>query len=315
MHLPGVVVPQGTKSHYVRCIKPNDLMRAGLIGRNRVVEQLKCAGVLEVVRLSRAGYPYRLTHADFFFRYRPCLSTTTERRMHLKVPRTLSASSAGDQCMQLMDALTTMFAFNATDAASAAYAVQKGRTKIFLSKDTYNQLEGARARLVYESSTRIQALCRGHRYRTWFKLARVAGRVIRAMLRRGAFRRCVGERILAKRALLKRMEEARVAREAAERLAQQERAAREQLEAEQQRQAQLQQQQQQVLKEKESAAAVAATKTPLKAQSSVKLQSPAAESYRGPVITAAALQSLNASLGEEATDALVTKKTSSKHQR
>jgi len=30
-----------------------------------VLQQLKCCGVLEVVRISRAGYPTRMTHQEF----------------------------------------------------------------------------------------------------------------------------------------------------------------------------------------------------------------------------------------------------------
>jgi myosin-5 len=61
---------RATHPHYVRCIKPNDLNTHGTFWRNRVVEQLRCGGVLEAVRVARAGYPTRLTHLEFVLRYR-----------------------------------------------------------------------------------------------------------------------------------------------------------------------------------------------------------------------------------------------------
>lgn len=36
---------------------------------SQVVEQLRCAGMIEAVRISRAAYPYRLLHEDFMNRF------------------------------------------------------------------------------------------------------------------------------------------------------------------------------------------------------------------------------------------------------
>ena len=44
-----------TSPHYIRCLKPNGDMRPGLFESDMVVEQLECGGVLEAVRVSRAG--------------------------------------------------------------------------------------------------------------------------------------------------------------------------------------------------------------------------------------------------------------------
>ena len=193
---------QSTTAHYVRCIKPNDQARSGLVNRCRVVEQLKCAGVLEVVRLARSGYPYRMTHEEFFHRFRPVLTPDREKRMQVSVPKTLAASKfkdSGDACMALLDVLFDLLFKTSKATFSQAYTCQKGRSKIFMPKDTYNLLEGARARLVYESSTKIQALGRGFRYRRWFLRARVSGKRIRRFLRNKAFKRAVMFRVFKKR--------------------------------------------------------------------------------------------------------------------
>ena len=36
----------------------------------QVVEQLRSAGMVEAIRISRAAYPYRLTYHDFMLRFR-----------------------------------------------------------------------------------------------------------------------------------------------------------------------------------------------------------------------------------------------------
>ena len=58
-----------TSPHYVRCLKPNDQNVCDLFNRVRIVEQLACGGVLEAVRVSRAGFPIRLARTQFLARY------------------------------------------------------------------------------------------------------------------------------------------------------------------------------------------------------------------------------------------------------
>jgi myosin V len=58
-----------TVPHYVRCLKPNDDLAPDYFEPKNVVEQLRCGGVLEAVRVSRAGYPTRYPHEVFLARY------------------------------------------------------------------------------------------------------------------------------------------------------------------------------------------------------------------------------------------------------
>jgi ankyrin repeat protein len=58
-----------TVPHYVRCLKPNDELVADYFEPKNIVEQLRCGGVLEAVRVSRAGYPTRYPHDVFTARY------------------------------------------------------------------------------------------------------------------------------------------------------------------------------------------------------------------------------------------------------
>ncbi|KAL7579862.1 hypothetical protein ACA910_004873 [Epithemia clementina (nom. ined.)] len=58
-----------TVPHYIRCLKPNDELIPDYFEPKNVVEQLRCGGVLEAVRVSRAGYPTRYPHDVFLARY------------------------------------------------------------------------------------------------------------------------------------------------------------------------------------------------------------------------------------------------------
>lgn len=60
---------ESTTPHFIRCIKPNAKQLPGIYDEDLVLQQLKCCGVLEVVRISRAGYPTRMTHQEFARRY------------------------------------------------------------------------------------------------------------------------------------------------------------------------------------------------------------------------------------------------------
>lgn len=58
-----------TVPHYIRCLKPNDDLVPDMFEPKNIVEQLRCGGVLEAVRVSRAGYPTRYPHELFMGRY------------------------------------------------------------------------------------------------------------------------------------------------------------------------------------------------------------------------------------------------------
>ena len=58
-----------TVPHYIRCLKPNDDLVPDYFEPKNIVEQLRCGGVLEAVRVSRAGYPTRYPHDIFMARY------------------------------------------------------------------------------------------------------------------------------------------------------------------------------------------------------------------------------------------------------
>ncbi|KAF1898822.1 hypothetical protein Lal_00018942 [Lupinus albus] len=60
---------ESTKPHFVHCIRPNNKQLPGIYDEDLVLQQLRCCGVLEAARISRVGYPTRMTHQEFSRRY------------------------------------------------------------------------------------------------------------------------------------------------------------------------------------------------------------------------------------------------------
>ncbi|XP_061091001.1 unconventional myosin-X [Conger conger] len=106
---------------FVRCIKPNMEKNASIFNPEVVLNQLRYSGMLETVKIRRAGFPVRRTFKDFFSRYKIIFkdkSTTSEEKR---------------KCTDLL----TQY-----DKAKAEW--QLGRTKVFLKESLEQRLEKAR---------------------------------------------------------------------------------------------------------------------------------------------------------------------------
>jgi myosin-5 len=59
-----------TKTRYIRCIKPNTQKAPLLMEHQSTVEQLRCAGVVAAVTISRSAFPNRLEHLSVLDRFK-----------------------------------------------------------------------------------------------------------------------------------------------------------------------------------------------------------------------------------------------------
>ncbi|XP_069686515.1 unconventional myosin IC isoform X2 [Periplaneta americana] len=66
---------------YIRCIKPNDEQKSGIFDDRIVVHQVKYLGLMENLRVRRAGFAYRRPYEMFLQRYK-CLSPNTWPNYH-----------------------------------------------------------------------------------------------------------------------------------------------------------------------------------------------------------------------------------------
>ncbi|XP_050418381.2 unconventional myosin-Id isoform X2 [Patella vulgata] len=62
--------------HYVRCIKPNELKSPSVFNDERIGHQVRYLGLMENVRVRRAGFAFRMHYDRFLLRYK-CICTKT----------------------------------------------------------------------------------------------------------------------------------------------------------------------------------------------------------------------------------------------
>ncbi|RWW24878.1 hypothetical protein GW17_00010809 [Ensete ventricosum] len=66
----GVLDIYGFESFKInRCVKPNSVLKPGIFENVNVLNQLRCGGVLEAIRISCAGYPTKRTFDEFVDRF------------------------------------------------------------------------------------------------------------------------------------------------------------------------------------------------------------------------------------------------------
>ena len=129
-----------THPHFVRCILPNHRKRPKTWDTGLVLDQLRCNGVLEGIRIARSGFPNRIPFAEFRSRYEVLCE---------KMPRgPLDGQTAAKI---ILDQLRL---------DSAWY--RKGLTKVFFRAGVLAELEEQREGLIREIVSRFQSLSRGY---------------------------------------------------------------------------------------------------------------------------------------------------------
>jgi myosin heavy subunit len=58
-----------TKPRYVRCVCPNAHKKPDYFHAGDILRQLKCAGMMEAIRIRQQGYALRESHEQMFKRY------------------------------------------------------------------------------------------------------------------------------------------------------------------------------------------------------------------------------------------------------
>ncbi|QRW20965.1 Myosin head (motor domain) [Rhizoctonia solani] len=130
---------QSTQPHFVRCIVPNGFKKPGRIDVPLVLDQLRCNGVLEGIRIARLGYPNRLPFAEFRQRY--------ELLTPGVIPR--GYMDGRKACLRMVDAL---------ELDENAYRI--GTSKVFFKAGVLAELEEQRDGLLFDVFSRFQAAAR-----------------------------------------------------------------------------------------------------------------------------------------------------------
>ncbi|XP_071413245.1 unconventional myosin-VIIa isoform X1 [Pithys albifrons albifrons] len=133
---------------FVRCIKPNEYKKPMLFDRELCVRQLRYSGMMETIRIRRAGYPIRYTFVEFVDRYR------------VLMPGVKPAYKQGDlrgTCQRIAEAVL-----------GKDDDWQIGKTKIFLKDHHDMLLEIERDKAITDKVILIQKVVRGYKDRSNF---------------------------------------------------------------------------------------------------------------------------------------------------
>lgn len=131
---------RNTNPNFVRCIIPNHEKRAGKIDAPLVLDQLRCNGVLEGIRICRQGFPNRIPFQEFRQRY------------ELLTPNVIPKGFMDGKkaCEKMIQAL---------ELDSNLYRV--GQSKIFFRAGVLAHLEEERDFKISDLIVNFQAFCRG----------------------------------------------------------------------------------------------------------------------------------------------------------
>ncbi|KPI37744.1 Myosin type-2 heavy chain 1 [Cyphellophora attinorum] len=128
-----------TQPHFVRCILPNHKKKPKQFTAPLVLDQLRCNGVLEGIRIARTGFPNRLTFAEFRCRYEVLCENMPKGYL------------GGQEASRIMLGCLKM------DAAD----FRVGLTKVFFRAGVLAELEEKRDSLIREIMSRFQSVARG----------------------------------------------------------------------------------------------------------------------------------------------------------
>ncbi|MQM03569.1 hypothetical protein Taro_036360 [Colocasia esculenta] len=148
-----------TEPHYIRCVKPNNLLKPSVFENSNVLQQLRCGGVMEAIRISCAGYPTRRTFYEFV------------ERFIVLAPAVLDGScdevAAAKRILEKVD----------------LKGYQIGKTKVFLRAGQMAELDAQRSEVLGRSASTIQRKIRAYLARQQFVSLQKAAIEIQALCR------------------------------------------------------------------------------------------------------------------------------------
>ncbi|GLU14293.1 hypothetical protein SLE2022_308710 [Rubroshorea leprosula] len=158
-----------TEPHYIRCVKPNHALKPTIFENINVIQQLRCGGVLEAIRISCAGYPTRRTFYDFLNRFGLLAPEVLEGNYDDKVA-----------CQMILD-------------KKGLKGYQIGKTKIFLRAGQMAELDARRAEVLGNAARTIQRKIRTYIARKEFIAVREAAIKLQSYLRGNVARKLYEE--------------------------------------------------------------------------------------------------------------------------
>ncbi|KAL0925889.1 hypothetical protein M5K25_004263 [Dendrobium thyrsiflorum] len=138
-----------TEPHYIRCVKPNTVLKPGIFENFNVLNQLRCGGVLEAIRISCAGYPTKRAFDEFIDRF------------GMLAPDLVDSSDEKQACAAICDRM-------------GLKGYQIGKNKVFLRAGQMAELDARRLEVLANAARLLQRQIRTHLIRKQFLILRNA---------------------------------------------------------------------------------------------------------------------------------------------
>ena len=163
-----------TKTRYVRCIKPNPQKKPLEVDLLSSTEQLRCAGVVAAVKVSRAAFPNRLMHSTALERF-SCLSAIASNEdsdsesddEEKKEDNSQDGAEDREAVEKLLDEVLKGMETSAEDGTvTKAFAV--GKSRVYFRQGALEYLEAGRLKALGVYAVEIERIVRGFLARSEF---------------------------------------------------------------------------------------------------------------------------------------------------
>jgi len=143
-----------TRTRYIRCVKPNTMKQPRLMQHISSVEQLRCAGVVAAVTISRSAFPNRLEHEQVFDRFM-CLEKSFVREA--------SPTSEADEVIEDVKSLlsSVLKSVEVEKDGKIQQGFVCGKTRAYFRAGSLEFLENKRLHAFGDLAKDIQRVVRG----------------------------------------------------------------------------------------------------------------------------------------------------------
>jgi len=164
-----------TRTRYIRCIKPNTMKQPRIMEHQSSIEQLRCAGVVAAVTISRSAFPNRLDHEQVLEKF-ICLEKGFARK-----------SSEKDITIMKDDADKLMYAALKGVEVEKEGTIVKGyvcgKTRTYFRAGSLEYLENRRLSAFGDLAIDIQRIARGFVQKSKYVRIRKAAIIVQAQFR------------------------------------------------------------------------------------------------------------------------------------
>jgi myosin-5 len=149
-----------TRSRYIRCIKPNTNKEPLVMQHLSTVEQLRCAGVVAAVTISRSAFPNRLEHDIVLDRFKSCW----QKGEHLAAIAKAEESDDIEERNCVLTDIMLSSALKGIEVEREGLAPLKafviGRSRAYFRAGALEYLENERVKALSVWATEIQKMAR-----------------------------------------------------------------------------------------------------------------------------------------------------------